>query len=141
MIRFHGSVYRDGRFWLAEIPILDTMTQAHTRKEALAMVENLLVTLANRPGFTVDVHAGKNDQFEISSPDTRTMTSLLLRRQRERSGLSLAEVADRLGAKSRNTYARYEQGISAPTLEKLNELLNAVSPDRDLVLQQSSLTQ
>ncbi|HCR15855.1 MAG TPA: hypothetical protein DIU35_00085 [Candidatus Latescibacteria bacterium] len=141
MMRFYGSAYRDGRFWLAEIPILDTMTQAHTRKEALAMVENLLVTLANRPGFTVDVHAGKNDQFEISSPDTRTMTSLLLRRQRERSGLSLAEVADRLGAKSRNTYARYEQGISAPTLEKLNELLNAVSPDRDLVLQQSSLTQ
>ncbi len=140
-MRFYGSAYRDGRFWLAEIPILDTMTQAHTRKEALAMVENLLVTLANRPGFTVDVHAGKNDQFEISSPDTRTMTSLLLRRQRERSGLSLAEVADRLGAKSRNTYARYEQGISAPTLEKLNELLNAVSPDRDLVLQQSSLTQ
>ena len=140
-MRFHGSVYRDGRFWLAEIPILDTMTQAHTRNEALAMVEDLLVTLANRPGFTVDVHAGKNDQFEISSPDTRTMTSLLLRRQRERSGLSLAEVADRLGAKSRNTYARYERGTSAPTLEKLNELLNAVSPDRDLVLQQSSLTQ
>ena len=140
-MRFHGSVYRDGRFWLAEIPILDTMTQAHTRKEALAMVEDLLVTLANRPGFTVDVHAGKNDQFEISSPDTRTMTSLLLRRQRERSGLSLAEVADRLGTKSRNTYARYERGTSAPTLEKLNELLNAVSPDRDLVLQQSSLTQ
>ena len=140
-MRFHGSVYRNGRFWLAEIPILDTMTQAHTRKEALAMVEDLLVTLANRPGFTVDVHAGKNDQFEISSPDTRTMTSLLLRRQRERSGLSLAEVADRLGAKSRNTYARYERGTSAPTLEKLNELLNAVSPDRDLVLQQSSLTQ
>ena len=109
MMRFHGSVYRDGRFWLAEIPILDTMTQAHTRNEALAMVEDLLVTLANRPGFTVDVHAGKNDQFEISSPDTRTMTSLLLRRQRERSGLSLAELADRLGAKSRNTYARYER--------------------------------
>ena len=141
MMRFYGSVYRDGRFWLAEIPILDTMTQAHTRKEALAMVEDLLVTLAKRPGFTVDVHAGKNDQFEISSPDTRTMTSLLLRRQRERSGLSLAEVADRLGAKSRNTYARYERVTSAPTLEKLNELLNAVSPDRDLVLQQSSLTQ
>ena len=141
MMRFHGSVYRNGRFWLAEIPILDTMTQAHTRKEALAMVEDLLVTQANRPGFTVDLHAGKNDQFEISSQDTRTMTSLLLRRQRERSGLSLAEVADRLGAKSRNTYARYERGTSAPTLEKLNELLNAVSPDRDLVLQQSSLTQ
>ena len=139
-MRFYGSVYKDGKFWLAEIPILDTMTQGYTRKEALIMVEDLLETLANRPGFTVDVHPGKHGQFEISSPDTRTMTSLLLRRQRERSGLSLAEVAKRLGAKSRNTYARYERGTSAPTLEKLNELLHAVSPDRDIVLHQSFVT-
>jgi DNA-binding XRE family transcriptional regulator len=136
-MRFHGSVYKDGKFWLAEIPLLDTMTQGYTRKEAFAMVEDLVETLANRPGFTVDVHPGKQGHFEVSSPDTRTMTSLLLRRQRERSGLSLADVAKRLGAKSRNTYARYERGTSAPTLEKLNELLHAVSPDRDLVLHQS----
>lgn len=101
------------------------------------MVEDLLETLANHPGFTVNVHPGKHGNFEISSPDTRTMISLMLRRQRESSGLSLAEVAKRLGAKSRNTYARYERGTSAPTLEKLNELLQAVSPDRDFVLHQS----
>ena len=53
----------------------------------------------------------------------------LLRRQRERSGLSLAEAAARLGAKSRNAYARYEQGTSVPTLDKLTELLQAVAPD------------
>ena len=139
MMRFHGSIYRDGKFWLAEIPMLDAMTQGATRKEAFIMVEDLLKSLANRSGFTVEVHPGKRGHFEISSPDTRTMTSLLLRRQRERSGLSLAEVAKRLGAKSRNTYARYERGTSAPTLEKLNELLQAVSPGQDLVLQQSLL--
>ena len=136
-MRFQGSVYKDGNFWLPEIPILDAMTQGFSRKETLSMVEDLLVTLANHPGFTVEVHPGKQGSFEVSSTDTRTMTSLLLRRQRERSGLSLAEVAKRLGAKSRNTYARYERGTSAPTLEKLNELLQAVSPDRDFVLQQS----
>ena len=136
-MRFQGNVYKDGKFWLAEIPILDTMTQGYTRKEALSMVEDLLVTLVNRPGFSVQVHPSKQGDFEVSSTDTRTMTSLLLRRQRERSGLSLAEVAKRLGAKSRNTYARYERGTSAPTLEKLNELLQAVSPDRDFVLHQS----
>ena len=139
-MRFQGSVYRDGRFWLAEIPILDTMTQGYTRKEALSMVEDLLETLANHPGFSVEVHPGKQGSFEVSSTDTRTMTSLLLRRQRERSGLSLAEVAERLGAKSRNTYARYERGTSAPSLEKLSQLLHAVSPDRDFVLHQSFVT-
>ena len=66
------------------------------------------------------------------------MTSLLLRRQRERSGLSLTEVSERLGAKSRNAYARYERGTSVPTLSKLDELLRAVSPDRDFVLRQSA---
>ena len=65
--------------------------------------------------------------------------SLLLRRQRERSGLSLAEAAARLGAKSRNAYARYERGTSVPTLDKLTELLQAVAPGQDFVLQQSMM--
>ncbi len=68
------------------------------------------------------------------------MISLLLRRQRERSGLSLAEAAERLGCKSRNAYARYERATSAPTLEKLNELLQAVAPGQDIVLHHSVAT-
>jgi predicted RNase H-like HicB family nuclease len=43
-MRFHGRVYKDGKFWLAEVPILDAMTQGHTRKEALAIVKDLLET-------------------------------------------------------------------------------------------------
>lgn len=136
-MRFHGQVYKDGKFWLAEIPILDAMTQGYTKKEAFKMVKDLLETLVNHPDFTVEVHPGKHDNFEVSSPDTRTMISLMLRRQREKSGLSLSEVSERLGAKSRNAYARYEQGASAPTLEKLDQLLKAVSPDQDFVLHQS----
>jgi len=103
------------------------------------MVKDLLETLANRPGFAVQVHPGKQEEFEVSSTDTRIMISLLLRRQRERSGLSLAEAAQRLGAKSRNAYARYEHGTSIPTIEKLAELLRAVSPEQDFVLQESNI--
>jgi len=136
-MRFYGKVYKDGKFWLAEIPILEAMTQGRTKKEAFVMVEDLLETLVNRPGFSVKVHPGKHDDFEVSSPDTRGMISLLLRRQRERSGLSLAQAAERMGAKSRNAYARYERGTSVPTLEKLNELLQAVAPDQDFVLHHS----
>jgi transcriptional regulator with XRE-family HTH domain len=65
------------------------------------------------------------------------MVGLLLRRQRERSGLDLAEAAARLGAKSRGAYARYERGTSVPNLEKLTELLQAVAPGRDFALRQS----
>ena len=32
-VRFSGSVQRDGKFWLIEIPILDVMTKGYTRKE------------------------------------------------------------------------------------------------------------
>ncbi len=137
-MRFLGKIYEDGEFWLAEVPVLDAMTQGHTREEALEMAEDLLMSLANRPEFSVEVHSGEGDTFEVSSPDTRGLVSLLLRRQRERSGLSLAEAADRLGARSRNAYARYERGASAPTLDKLSELLRAVSPDCDFVLHRSA---
>jgi transcriptional regulator with XRE-family HTH domain len=65
------------------------------------------------------------------------MISLLLRRQRQKSGLSLVEAADRLGARSRNAYARYEQGRTVPTVAKLDELLEAVAPGRDLLVGQS----
>ncbi|MCP4681953.1 MAG: helix-turn-helix domain-containing protein [Desulfobacterales bacterium] len=67
------------------------------------------------------------------------MVGLLLQRKREISGLSLAQVANRLGASSRNTYARYEQGRSVPSVEKLNELLHAVCPKTDIVLNESSI--
>jgi hypothetical protein len=138
-MRLHGRVYKDGKFWLAEVPLLDAMTQGRTRKEAFAMVADLLETLANRPGFSVQVHPGKHEAFEVSATDTRGLMSLLLRRQRERSGLSLAEAAERLGAKSRNAYARYERGTTVPTLDKLTELLQAVTPGQDFVLQQSMM--
>ena len=64
------------------------------------------------------------------------MIGLVLRRQRERSGLSLAQAAQRLGVKSRNAYARYERGTSVPSVEKLGQLIKAVS-EKDLVLHQS----
>jgi hypothetical protein len=137
-MRFQGKLCSEGKFWLAEVPVFDAMTQGRTRKEALDMIADWFVTMANRKGFSVEIHPIGREQFEVSSSDARTMVSLLLQRQRQRSGLSLDEVARRLGAKSRNAYARYERGVSVPTVEKLDELLRAVAPGRDIVLQQSA---
>jgi DNA-binding XRE family transcriptional regulator len=137
-MRFFGKVYKDGKFWLAEIPLLDAMTQGHTRKEAYAMVEDLLESLANRSGFKVTVHPGKQGAFEVSATDSRILVSLFLRRQREKSGLSLSEAAERLGATSRNAYARYERGNAMPSLDKLAQLYQAVAPGSDIVIHPSS---
>ena len=133
-MRFEGTVVRDGRFWLAEIPLLDAMTQGRTRKEALAMVADWLETMVNRDGFRAVVHERGGSDFELSGTDVAAMTALLLRRKREASGASLRDVAERLGASSRNAYARYERGEAVPTVDKLDALLKAASPDLDFVI-------
>ena len=138
-MRFSGTIYKDGKFWLAEIPILDLMTQGRTKKEAYEMIADMLESLVDKDDFKVTVYTGKKDTFEVGSSESKHMVRLLLQRKRELSGLSLAQVASRLGMKSRNTYARYEQGRSVPSLEKLNELLQAVCPQRDIVITESAI--
>ena len=136
-MRLRGRYYKSGRFWLAEIPLLDAMTQGRTRRQLFEMVVDLVETLAGRPGFSAEVHPGRNGEFELSASDIQVLVGMVLRRQRERSGLSLADVAERLGAKSRNAYARYERGTAMPSVTKLSELIQAVSPGGDLVLAES----
>jgi hypothetical protein len=136
-MRFQGKLFKDGKWWLAEVPVFDAMTQGRSRKEALGMVADWFITMVDRKGFSVRVHVAGKEDFEVSSDDARAMISLLLQRQRQKSGLTLAQVARRLGAKSRNAYARYEQGVSVPTVEKLDQLLRAIAPHRDIVVHQS----
>jgi predicted RNase H-like HicB family nuclease len=137
-MRFEGTVVRDGRFWLAEIPLLDAMTQGRTRTEALAMIADWLETMVNRHDFKAAVHPRGRSEFEVSGNDVSAMTALLLRRRREASGASLRDVAARLGVASRNAYARYERGEVVPTVDKLDALLKATSPDSDFVIREST---
>lgn len=138
-MRFEGHLSRDGRFWLAEIPLLEAMTQGRTRAEALAMITDWLETMIGRRGFRARVFPTGKNTFEVSGTNAAAMTALLLRRRREASGVSLREVAKRLGASSRNAYARYERGDTVPTLEKLDALLKAASPEGDFVIRGSSI--
>ena len=135
-MRFQGKVYRDAGVWLAEVPVFEAITEGRTRAEALEMVEDWFETMVDDPSFSIDVHLGKAGEFEISARDLPKMIGLLLQRRRQKSGLSLADAAERLGAKSRNAYARYERGESLPSIEKLDHLLKAVG-DRDFVVKES----
>jgi hypothetical protein len=126
-MRFEGKLIRDGKWWLAEIPLLSALTQGRTKKEALVMIGDWLETMVDRQGFRATVFPRGRTEFEIAGSDTAAMTALLLRRRREASGQSLREIASRLGATSRNSYARYERGDAVPTVEKLDALLKAAS--------------
>ena len=136
-MRLAGRVFKVGKYWAIEVPILGVVTQGRTKKEAYEMITDAIESLVNKKGFKVKVFPIKGHYFELGSPDLATLTAFLLRRQRMKHGLTLMEVAKRLGAKSHNTYARYEQGKSIPTLEKFNRLLLALSPDNDFVLVES----
>lgn len=132
-MRFEGRIWKDGKHWLVEVPELGAMTQGRSRDEAYEMIKDLVETMADEPGFEAFVHPGSEDRFEIGANDVKTLVALLLRRQREKRGISLTEAARLLEQTSRNAYARYEQGRTVPTVEKLEKLLKAIAPDEELV--------
>lgn len=136
-MRFEGRILRDGRWWLAEVPMLEAMTQGRTRKEALVMIADWLETMVDRKGFEAQVYPLGPTSFEIAGNNAAAMTALLLKRRREASGTSLRDIATRLGSSSRNAYARYERGDAVPTVEKLDALLKATSPGGDFVIRAS----
>lgn len=138
-MRFSGQICKDGKFWLAEIPILDLMTQGRTEKEVYEMTADMLESMVDKEGFRIEVFRGSDNRFEVGSSETGHTISLLLQRKREIGGLSLSQAASRLGTSSSDTYARYEQGRSVPTVEKLSELLHAVCPKADIVIDESAI--
>ena len=132
-MRFEGRIKKDGRYWVVEIPAFDAVTQGRTKREAFAMAEDLIETMADAKGFQVTAYPLGRETFEIEANRVGTVIALVLRRQRERHGLTLNEAAERLGQRSRNAYARYEQGKAMPSIEKLDQLLKAIAPDQRIV--------
>ena len=123
-----------GTWWAAEAPVAGVYTQGRSRRDAAAMLADAFESLINRPGFKVTVIDDGGDQVLIEANEPAALAAYVLKYQREVHGLSLAQVAKSLGASSRNAYARYEQGASVPTLDKLAELLRAVAPEVTLMI-------
>jgi hypothetical protein len=120
-----------------EVSILTVVSQGRTKKEAFEMIADAFKTLVHKPDFKIHLFPGKGEYFEIGASDESALTAFLLRRERAKSGMTLAEVARKLGSKSLNTYARCVQGRTAPAVPKLSELLSAVASRKDFVLTES----
>ncbi|MBP1661594.1 MAG: hypothetical protein H6P95_2786 [Candidatus Aminicenantes bacterium] len=52
-MRFVGKVFRVGKSWAIEIPILDIATQGRTKKEAYEMIADAVESLVNKKDFEV----------------------------------------------------------------------------------------
>jgi predicted RNase H-like HicB family nuclease len=135
-MRFEGRVWKDRRsgYWLIEVPLLDIMTQATSKKSAYWMIADAIKVLIGRKDFKVDVRPSAGSSFTIGANQEGTLFALMLKRQREAHNLTLLEMAHRLDSKSPNAYARYEQGRSIPTIEKLNQLMKAINPELEPTL-------
>ena len=130
-----GRLKKVGRCWLAEVPALDLQTQGTSRRQALVRLGDAVRQLVARAGFQLQVSpASDGGAFTVGSNDAKLLLALLLRRQRQKRGLTLRQVAGRLGAKSANAVARYEQARVSPTMGKLQELVRAINPRLRLVL-------
>lgn len=136
-MELEGRIWKDKKFWLVEVPALDAMTQGRTKKETLAMIEDLIrEMLINyfpndvKDDLEIKANYYKGELIGITTNKNSTILALSLRRQRENSGSTIREVSERLGSKSPNAYGQYEKGRSRISLEHYEVLLNAANPYR-----------
>ena|SRR5580704_5665600 len=129
-----GRVWKEDKYWLAEIPLLDYLTQGRTRKEAFDMAKDIVLTGVDKEGFEISLVKGKNNSFCLISNDTNALLAHMLKRQRQKHGLTVRDVSLRLDSTSPNAFSVYERGKSAPTINKLEELFHAIDPKVSLVL-------
>jgi predicted RNase H-like HicB family nuclease len=134
-MEFEGKVWKDGKFWLIEVPALNVLTQGTTKKEAFELVQDNILGFIEcyfendiAKDFTLTVHEHKSGVIGITGSNTKPLLALSLRRQREKSGSTIREASKRLGSKSPNAYAQYEKGTINISLDKYESLLTAANP-------------
>lgn len=129
-----ARIEKDGTWWGAHCDIAGVFTQGKSETEARQALADAFEDVVNDPAFKVTVSPlDDGGTVVVEANDPGKLLSVALRYQREVHKLSLADVADKIGASSRNGYARYEQG-AVPKLETLLEVLKAIAPDVTIAL-------
>lgn len=76
-MRLAGRVFKAGRHWAIEVPMLGVVTQGRSKKDAFLMVADAVESLVNRADFRLDVFPGAGEYFEVGSNDEAVLTALL----------------------------------------------------------------
>jgi predicted RNase H-like HicB family nuclease len=134
-MELEGRIWKSKNHWLIEVPSLNVMTQGETREEALemaadAVMEYFLYYFESSVGKDdkVIVNDYKKGVIGITSTNNKLLLALSLRRQREKSGLTVREASERMGSSSPNAYAQYEKGRTRISLDQYEKLLQAANP-------------
>ena len=132
-----GLIFKAGGGWAAHCDIAGVWTQGMTRKEAVENLAEAVELRVDRQGFkaTVTKLGAPGDEAVLIEPsEPGLLAAAILKYQRQRNRLSLADIERALGPANRRSYASYEQGQSEPSLSKFRELLAAVAPDMVLTV-------
>lgn len=121
-----SKIYKNGKHWIAEIPVLDAMTQGHSKLEAEEMLISLLCEMIETKGFKSHLIHEHGKWYVTETSHDPEVYRLILKRQRAKSGLTIRDVAALLHCKSANAYAAYERGDREPGLSMVFLLLDAV---------------
>lgn len=131
--------------WAAEVESIGAWTQGRTREDAIAMLRDWVRTKLevelDHPGVDVQItvigsegSGGGAFAALVEADEPTLLGALLLKYQRQVHGLTVADVARKLGATHHNAYASYEQGRREPSLGKFCQMLAAVAPDMALTI-------
>lgn len=132
-MKLQGTYYKDGKFWITEIPFISLMDQGKSKAESLKMIKSSIEELMSEVNLKCEIEDLGNGEFVVSSNNVKLLTCFVLRRLRESQGLSIRDVGSKLGLKSHTEYARHESGSTAMTFETFNRYIEILT-DKELVI-------
>jgi predicted RNase H-like HicB family nuclease len=119
------------KLWAVEIPVLGVHTQGKNRKNALAMAKDAVETVIENVKVEIQ---DNGESFNAILPANKETFAFLLRRLRIAKQLTMEKVAHNMKATSVNAYARYETGDVMPGVDKFTELIHAIDPKKEPIL-------
>lgn len=132
-MKIEGRYFKDGKFWISEIPLISLMDQGKSKTESLKMIKSAVEELMHESGLKCTLDDTGDGEFLLSSQDTKLLGCFVLKRMREAHGLSIREMSAKLRHKSHTEYARHESGKTAMTLETFNHYIEVLT-EKELVI-------
>ncbi len=126
-----GKYYKDGKFWLVEIPQLDAMTQGMSKKEALVMIQDWVISMTDREDLEIELSDDGSGSFSIKFLDPAPIVSLMLRRAKKESGMSLSMLMNALDLSSKSV-ARSRFDSSDKRIGKIAETARVMGFDMQI---------
>lgn len=129
MLYFEGKIEKSGRWWAISCDALSIRTQGTSRKNAFDMLKDAIdgcLVEDGSAGVKIIFDDTGEERFAFRFDNLDELLPMIYERLRWKHDLSLADLAQKLGNKSRTSVHRYMTCKSQPTIGKFEEIMNAM---------------